>query len=187
MFQVIIHGRGGQGAKTMAMLLAQTAIESGKFAQAFPEYGPERTGAPVRSYLRLNSNKIITREPIMKADLVIVLDDSLLLDKEVLETLRANPVLLINTRKNQEEILETILQRINFDGKIRLIDAYEFIEDAKNKIHFSTPIFGKFIKLNELISLDDFKKVYKDKFLTKLGQDVIEESFKVLEKGYDSL
>ncbi|MBD3238571.1 MAG: pyruvate synthase [Candidatus Moranbacteria bacterium] len=186
MYKVIIHGRGGQGAKTMAMLLAEAIIESGKFAQAFPEYGPERTGAPVRAYVRMSNNQILTKEPVSKPDLVIMLDDSLLENREVIETLRDNPILIVNTNKEEEDIVEVILRRINYDGKLYLIDALEFIEGEKG-VHFSAAIFGKLIKITEMISLEDFKKVYKNKFEEKLGPEIMAKTMNVIDRGYDSL
>ena len=182
-----MHGRGGQGAKTMAMLLAEASIESDKFAIAFPEFGPERTGAPVRSYLRVDSDEILTREPIQKADLVIVLDDTLLKEDSVIKTISHNPDLLVNSSKEEEEIKKMMGDSIDFQKRINIIDAYALVKEAKQRVHFSAPIFGMLFRIKEFIALDEFSKVYKQKFEKKLGKEVIDETIDVMEKAYDKL
>jgi pyruvate ferredoxin oxidoreductase gamma subunit len=185
MFKILIHGRGGQGAKTMALLLAEATIESGKYAQAYPEFGPERTGAPVKSYLRVAGEPIETREPITKPDLVIVLDDTLMETEEVKETLKENPILLLNTPEESEEVKKYLKDKIGFTGTLHTVDAYGKISQAKNKIHFSAPIFGKLLKIYEFISLGEFEQAYRDKFTQKLGEEVVKETLSLMAQSYD--
>ena len=187
MFSMIIHGRGGQGAKTFALILAETAIDSGRYAQAFPEFGPERTGAPVRSFLRIDSEEIITHEPITDPDTVVVLDESLLLLDEVLETLANNPLLIINSSKEAVDFKKELEKKINFFGKIQTVDAAAIVADCKAKIHPTTPIAAKIIKQTEILKLDDLKNTYEEKFTEKLGEEVVEETLQLMDRVYHEL
>jgi pyruvate ferredoxin oxidoreductase gamma subunit len=187
MLQIIIHGRGGQGAKTFSTLLAEAAILSGKFAQAFPDYGPERTGAPVRAYLRVDGDEILAKEPIVNPDLVVVLDETLLTNQSVKKTLMGEPDILINTNKERNEIQDILKKEVGYEGKPYVIDANDYVDGGTVRVHFSAPIFGKLFKINEFIPLEDFKNVYVKKFEKKLGEEIIVATLKTIDRGYDSL
>src|SRR3989338_11602774 len=98
------HGRGGQGAKTAALLFADAALSSGKYIQAFPEYGPERMGAPVTSFNRLSSKPILRHSGVANPDVVIVLDPTLMETTDVLEGMNEGGTLIVNTAKTPDEI-----------------------------------------------------------------------------------
>ncbi|MDZ7377543.1 MAG: 2-oxoacid:acceptor oxidoreductase family protein [candidate division KSB1 bacterium] len=104
LIEVRWHGRGGQGAKTAALLLAEAAIAEGKYGQAFPEYGPERTGAPVRGFTRISDEPIRIHSAIQNPDVVIVLDQTLLDTIDVTEGTKPNSILIFNTTMTKEEI-----------------------------------------------------------------------------------
>jgi len=187
MFQLIVYGRGGQGAKTLAMLLAESAIEAGKYAEAYPDFGPERTGAPIRAFLRVDSRNFTTREPIVRPDAVVVLDDSLIAGKNEGTPIASAPVLIVNSGKDKSEIENALLEKgVHFD-KVHTLNALEVISSYQNKIHFSAPIIGRIIKITEAVPLDDIKKVYAQKFSGKLGEAVVEETMAALDEGYYGL
>ena len=123
-FEVIFFARGGQGAKTAAEIIAQTATSEGKFVQAFPNFGPERSGAPTTTYLRLSDVPIRTHEPIVDPDVVLVLDDTLLSSQDVTNNLDKQEALIINTQMEEHEVRSQIAkQGGKFEGKIYPIDA----------------------------------------------------------------
>ena len=187
MFQLVIHGRGGQGAKTMAMILAQAVIESGGYAQAYPEFGPERTGAPVYAFLRVDSSKIITKEPVRNPDVVVVLDDSLLSAGGILSYLSRGPALIVNSTQNTQELLHIFTTEEDYQGKLYAVDATDIIAGYKNKVHPTAPIIGRLLKITELMPLDDVFKIFQKKFIDKLGEEVIEDTLKAMEEGYCNL
>jgi len=102
MWEIRLHGRGGQGAVTSAELLARAAISRGKFAQAFPSFGPERRGAPVQAFVRVDDKKIRKREKIYQPDIVLVLDPSLLEVVNVAEGLKEDGVVVVNSPMSGE-------------------------------------------------------------------------------------
>src|SRR5687767_214484 len=104
MFQVRIHGRGGQGVVTAAEMLSIAAFREGKHAQAFPSFGSERTGAPVVSYCRIDDKEIRVREPIMAPDAIIIQDPTLLHQVDVFAGLKPGGTIVINTRRTFEEL-----------------------------------------------------------------------------------
>lgn len=183
MFQLIVHGRGGQGAKTLAMLLAEAAIASGKYAQAYPEFGPERTGAPVRAFLRVDNAPIITREPVLKPDMVVVLDESLLAGDGAALISNSSSV-LINSSKSPAEFIKLFEDHHEYAGKVYVIDARSIVTKYQTKVHFSAPLIGRIMKITELLSLEEIVKVYRKKFAEKLGEDVINDTVTAIEDGY---
>lgn len=187
MFQVVIHGRGGQGAKTMAMILAQATIEAGGYAQAYPEFGPERTGAPVYAFLRVDSNKIITKEPVRNPDTVVVFDDSLLSEEGILNYLSHGPALIVNSTQDAQELLHIFTTKEDYQGKLYVVDATEIIAGYKNKIHPTAPIIGRLLKITELMPLKDVFKIFQKKFMGKLEEGAIEDTLKAMEEGYYGL
>ena len=120
------HGRGGQGAKTAALLLADVAFQAGKHVQGFPEYGPERMGAPITAYDRISDNEIRVHSNIYDPDFVAVVDDTLLHSVDVTEGLKADGGILINTRKPKEEIIPLLK---GYPGKVYIIDAHKVSMD----------------------------------------------------------
>ena len=123
-FEVIFFARGGQGAKTAAEIIAQTATHEGKFVQAFPSFGPERSGAPTKTYLRLSDAPIRTHEPVVDPDVVLVLDDTLLSSQDVTNNLDKQEALIVNTQMEEHEVRSQIAEHGGkFEGKIYPIDA----------------------------------------------------------------
>ncbi len=155
-FEIRWHGRGGQGAKTAALLLGDAALSTGKYIQAFPEYGPERMGAPVQSFDRLSDKPITIHSGITNPDIVIVLDPTLMKSIDVTDGLPEDGHLIINTHKSPDEIRK----EFNIKGrKIATCDAYKISEDTIGKKIPNTPMLGALIKVTGLL---DFEKMLKD-------------------------
>jgi pyruvate ferredoxin oxidoreductase gamma subunit len=113
------HGRGGQGAKTVSQVLAQINLRKGKYVQAFPEFGPERSGAPIRAYNRISDEEILVHSAVYSPDLAVIVDESLLTSEKPTDGLHPDGTLVVNTSCSTEEIRT----RTGFKGKIVVLDA----------------------------------------------------------------
>ena len=130
------HGRGGQGAKTAALLLADVAFQTGKYVQGFPEYGPERMGAPITAYNRISDRQIRVHSNIYTPQYVVVVDESLLEAVDVTGGLKKDGAILVNTSRPKEEILPHLK---GYEGKVYTIDAHIHGCDGKIFPQYTTP------------------------------------------------
>ena len=174
------HGRGGQGAKTASLLLADAAFNTGKYIQGFPEYGPERMGAPITAYNRISDNPITVHSNIYEPDYVVVVDDTLLETVPVTDGLKENGAIIINTTKSPE----TIKKSLNgYNGNIYTIDARKISIETLGKYFPNTPMLAAIVKVSGIMSdeafLEDMKDSFKHKFAKK--PEVIEGNMKALE------
>ena len=174
------HGRGGQGAKTASLLLADAAFNTGKYIQGFPEYGPERMGAPITAYNRISSNPITIHSNIYEPDYVVVVDDTLLESVDVTSGLKETGAIVINTTKSAD-YLKKVLK--NYKGSIYTIDARKISEEALGKYFPNTPMLAAIVKVSGIMSdealLEDMKGSFKHKFAKK--PEVIDGNMKALE------
>jgi len=178
------HGRGGQGAKTAALLFGEAALETGLYIQAFPEYGPERTGAPVASFNRLSKKPIRIHSGVTNPDVVLVLDPTLIGKIDVLEGLPDDGVLIINTKKQPEEIRKDL----NIQGrKLYTVDAYSVSMETIGKAIPNTPMLGSLIKATNLLNFDHLlesvKKKLKIKFRGK-PEEIVDKNIEAIKKAY---
>jgi len=180
MFEIRIHGRGGQGAKSAAQFIADAAMEQGKFIQAFPEYGPERSGAPVASYVRISDEKILTRQPVANPDAVLVLDPTLTGTVDVAAGLGEKGILVVNTAKTAAEIKK----QLGFPGKLYAVDASKIALKNIGKDIPNTAMIGALIKLTGIIGIKDLAENIRGKFLQKLGPEKTEGNVRAVELGY---
>jgi len=175
-YEIIVHGRGGQGAKTTAELLAQAGLKAGKFVQAFPEFGPERSGAPLRTFVRIANKFIRSHEPIVEPDAVLILDEGLLNTKKVDKNIHLAELVIINTTKSEEKIKEVLQKnekfKKEFSGKVVIIDAGGIAQKIIGQNRPNTVILGKFASLNDMIKIDDVVAVFEDKYLKKIGEEI---------------
>jgi pyruvate ferredoxin oxidoreductase gamma subunit len=183
-FEVIFFARGGQGAKTASELVAHAAVEEGSFVKAFPFYGPERSGAPTRMFLRVSDREIRTQEPVDDPDVVVVMDDTLLGGQDVTKNLDKNESLIINTKKSVEDILKYVPQ---FQGKIHALDATGIALEITGNPNPNTVLVGKLIGLSEVVSLESAAKIFRGVFTEKLGKDLTEKNIAAMQAGFDSL
>ena len=180
MIEIRWHGRGGQGAKTASLLLADAAFNTGKYIQGFPEYGPERMGAPITAYNRISDKPITIHSNIYEPNYVVVVDDTLLESVPVTAGLKKEGAIVINTTKSPEYLKEKLN---GYDGNIYTIDARKVSEETLGKYFPNTPMLAAIVKVTGIMSdeafLEDMKGSFKHKFAKK--PEVIEGNMKALE------
>ena len=155
------HGRGGQGAVTSAELLARAAISEGKYAQAFPSFGPERRGAPVLAFVRIRENEPIrVRAEITQPDVVVVLDPGLLGIVNVTSGLKVNGMAVINTKKQAGEIE----QEFGIDASIVTVDATKIARELLGVTITNTTMVGAVLKATGVVELESLVEPLKDRF-----------------------
>ena len=180
------HGRGGQGAKTASLLLADAAFNTGKYIQGFPEYGPERMGAPITAYNRISTNPITIHSNIYEPDYVVVVDDSLLETINVTAGLKDDGAIVINSTKDGNYIRSKLK---DYKGDIYKIDARKISMETLGKYFPNTPMLAAIVKVSKVMSdeelLNDMKGSFKHKFAKK--PEVIEGNMKALEMALNSV
>ena len=174
------HGRGGQGAKTASLLLADAAFNTGKYIQGFPEYGPERMGAPITAYNRISTSPIRVHSNIYNPDYVVVVDDTLLSAVDVTAGLKKEGAIIINTTKGIEEI-KPLLK--GYEGSVYTIDARKISEEALGKYFPNTPMLAAIVKVTEIMSDEDFLEDMEGSFKHKFAKkpEVIDGNMKAIE------
>lgn len=178
------HGRGGQGAKTAALLLADVAFKTGQNVQGFPEYGPERMGAPITAYNRISASKIRVHSNIYTPDYVVVVDETLLSSVDVTAGIKRNGAIIINTPKNREEIAEKLE---GYEGRIYTVDARKISEETLGKNFPNSPMLAAIVAVSGVMDRDTFiremEASYQHKFAKK--PEVIEGNMNALKMAYD--
>lgn len=174
------HGRGGQGAKTASLLLADAAFNTGKYIQGFPEYGPERMGAPITAYNRISDKPITIHSNIYEPDYVVVVDDTLLETVNVTGGLKETGAIVINTTKS-EDYLKEVLK--GYKGGIYTIDARKVSIEALGKYFPNTPMLAAIVKVANIMDEQEFIKDMEGSFKHKFAKkpEVIEGNMKALE------
>ena len=177
------HGRGGQGAKTAALLLADVAFKTGKHVQGFPEYGPERMGAPITAYNRISSDVIRVHSNIYDPDFVAVVDETLLHTVDVTAGLKKEGAIIVNTAKSKEEIMP---QLNGYEGRVVTIDARTISEEAPGKYFPNSPMLAAVVATTGVMPKETFlhemRASYKHKFAKK--PEVIDGNMKALEMAF---
>jgi pyruvate ferredoxin oxidoreductase gamma subunit len=172
MIEIRIHGRGGQGAVTAAEVLAVAAFKDGKFSQAFPFFGTERTGAPVASFCRIDDKFIRVREHVYNPDYVLVLDPTLLANSDALKGLKGSGMLIVNT---QDAI------RLKTEARVKKIDLTAIALEIIGRPFVNIPMLGAFAAATNLISLKSLMEAVNEKF----SKDIADANVKCLKKAYD--
>jgi pyruvate ferredoxin oxidoreductase gamma subunit len=180
------HGRGGQGAKTAALLLADVAFQTGKHVQGFPEYGPERMGAPITAYNRISDDEIRVHSNIYDPEYVAVVDESLLEAVDVTAGLKEEGAILINTTKSKEEILPKLE---GYDGKVYTIDAHKVSMEAMGKYFPNTPMLAAMVKISGVMDEETFMKEMEASFKHKFSgkPEVIDGNMKALKMAFQEV
>ncbi len=160
MIEIRLHGRGGQGGVTSAELTALAAIEEGKYAQAFPSFGPERRGAPVMAFVRVSEERIRTREKIYEPDVVMVLDPTILNIVPVTAGLKETGTLVLNTNQSVEEIREELKTNV----RLALVDATKIALDILKLPITNTTMLGALIKATGVVSLESLETPLRERF-----------------------
>ncbi len=176
MLEIRLHGRGGQGGVTSAELVARAAIAKGSYAQAFPSFGPERRGAPVVAFIRVDDSRIRIREKIYEPNLVMVLDPTLLDIVNVSEGLRDGGAIVANSTVSASELKN----KYNWPKAAR-VDADTVAREELGVPITNTTMLGALLKTSGLLEPADMEEVIMDRFGSKLGP----KNYKALQRAYD--
>ena len=180
------HGRGGQGAKTAALLLADVCFKTGAYVQGFPEYGPERMGAPITAFNRISDKEIRVHSNIYTPDLVVVVDETLLESVDVTAGLKENGAIIINTPKDKEEITPLLK---GYNGSVYTLDARKISVEALGKYFPNSPMLAAAVAVSKVMEKEQFisemRASYEHKFAKK--PEVIEGNMKALTMTFEAL
>jgi pyruvate ferredoxin oxidoreductase gamma subunit len=174
------HGRGGQGVVTAGKLLAETALEMGEYFQAFPDYGPERSGAPIRAFTRLSDEPITVHSQIEEPDVVVVLDSTIIGAVNVVEGLKDDGVLIVNTAMGPDEIRERLDLK---GGRVVTVDASHIAVQELGREITNAPMLGAFARATGLFELRDLIAQTRRRFQKKLTQEMIEANVRAIERA----
>lgn len=185
LFEVRWHGRGGQGAKTVALLFGEVVAASGKYIQAFPEYGPERMGAPIQSFNRISSKPITLHCGVEEPDVVIVLDSSLMETVDVIGGLSDEGTLIVNSREAPSLIKESL----GFKGKVFTLDASKISQETIGREMPNTPMMGALIKVTKFLDLKEVLEKIRTKLQEKFRHkpEVVEGNMRAIERAYQEV
>ena len=178
------HGRGGQGAKTAAILLGEAVSASGKYIQAFPEYGPERMGAPVLAFNRISDEPIRLHCQVANPEMVVVLDETLLGKADVTAGVPDDGLYIINTNKSPEEMREQLGLT---GGKVYTRDAMQISMETIGRPIPNTPMMGALIRTTGLLSIDEFIANSRDRLEAKFRPDIVEKNIQAIERAYQEV
>ena len=181
------HGRGGQGAVTASKLLADAALSEGFYIQAFPEYGAERMGAPVRSFNRISSEVIDLHCQISDPDIVVVLDETLLETIDVAAGIKNGGSIIINTSKNPGEILSSLHQNDKRKISYYFIDASKISMETIGKVMPNTPMVGALIKVLGLLKPETLNETIKKTLSKKIPAHIVKANILAAKRAYEEV
>ncbi|MBQ7200604.1 MAG: 2-oxoacid:acceptor oxidoreductase family protein [Eubacterium sp.] len=186
MIEIRWHGRGGQGAKTASQLLADAAFFTGAYVQSFPEYGPERSGAPITAYNRLSKERCPVHSNIYDPDYVVVVDETLIESVDVTAGLNPDGAIIVNTSKKPEEIKPHLK---GYEGRVCTIDARKISIDCLGKYFPNTPMLAAVVEVSGCVEKEAFLKQMEDSFSHKFAKkpQVIEGNLKCLKRSMDEV
>ena len=176
MLEIRFHGRGGQGAVTSVELLALAAIDEGKFAQGFPSFGPERRGAPVLAFLRIDNKHIGLRCKIAQPDVVLILDPSLIRIQKPAADLKPGGLIVLNSNKSAAEVRK----EYGFKHRLALVDANTIAREVLGVPITNTTMLGALIKATGVVNIESMEHPLKERF----GPLAV-KNFNALKVAYD--
>ncbi len=179
-FEIMWFGRGGMGVKTAALLLGEAMVQEGKFVQAFPEYGPERRGAPVVAFTKISDSEIKGHYGIQKPDAAIILDSKLLSSEKVKNVINSHTKIIVNTPFSPEEIKK----KFDLKGEVYTVDASRISEEIMGRNLPNTPVLGALIKVLNLMDLDEFIRVINERLKTKYKEDIVQKNIEAIKRAY---
>ncbi|MDP1759480.1 MAG: 2-oxoacid:acceptor oxidoreductase family protein [Thermodesulfovibrionales bacterium] len=182
MVEIRWHGRGGQGTVTAAKVLADACLSSGRHVQAFPEYGPERAGAPLRAYNRISSKELRMHCPVLNPQIVSIVDATLLDSINVAEGATKDAIFLVNTSKNPEEIRAKL--KATPEQKIFTVDATKIAIDCIGRALPNAPMLGAICKATNIVTLDNLLEDVRKSFGKKFSQKIIDGNLEAARRGY---
>lgn len=179
------HGRGGQGTVTAAKVLADACLSGGRYVQAFPEYGPERSGAPLRAYNRISNKELRMHCPVLKPHVVSIVDATLIDGINVKEGATKNAVFIVNTSKNPKEMRERL--KAAPGQKVFTIDATKIALECIGRALPNAPMLGVICKVTNIISLDQLLEDIRKSFGKKFSQKIIDGNLEAARRGYEEV
>ncbi len=182
MLEIRWHGRGGQGAKTAATLVAEVAMGEGKYTQGFPDYGPERMGAPMRGYTRISEEPIRVHSAIVSPDIVIVLDETLLDTVDVCENLSEDGKVIINSKRKIEDLRAKL--SLGAQQKLYTVDAEGISIAEIGRAIPNTPMIGALTKVAAVARIESFVEDVRVKFGKKFSAKIVDGNIRALERAY---
>ncbi|MFQ6088465.1 MAG: 2-oxoacid:acceptor oxidoreductase family protein [Candidatus Methanofastidiosia archaeon] len=182
MREIRFHGRGGQGVVTASQLLAETALFENKYIQAFPEFGPERMGAPIRAFSRISEERIDLHSQVYKPDVVVVIDPTLLSEK-IAEGLSRDGILVANTPLSPKKVRELT----NFKGKIFTVDATKIAREEIGKPIANTACLGALVRATNIVELENLISKLKEKLGGKFSSKIVEGNARAIERAFEEV
>lgn len=179
------HGRGGQGTVTAAKVLADACLSGGRHVQAFPEYGPERAGAPLRAYNRISDKELRMHCPVLAPDVVSVVDATLLDSINIAEGAKENTAFVINSARDPKEIRRKL--GVSPATKVFTVDATKIALDCFGRAMPNSPMLGAICKVTGLVSLDHLLEDVRRSFGKKFAQKVIDGNLEATKRGYEEV
>lgn len=182
MAEIRWHGRGGQGAVTASEILAEAALEEGKYFQAFPDYGPERMGAPIRAYTRISSSPIRQHCQITDPDVVVVLDPTLIGVVDFTQGLKDQGMLVVNTPTPPAELRSKLGWK---KGKVFTVDATRIALDTVGRNFPNIPMLGALLKATDIVSKDNIRNEIKSRLSARVSKNAAEANINAFERAYN--
>ena len=176
------HGRGGQGTVTAAKVFADACLSGGRHVQAFPEYGPERAGAPLRAYNRVSDKELRMHCPVLKPGIVAVVDATLLDGINVLDGTPDNAIIIVNSAKNPKDIREKIKAKPT--QKVFTVDATKIAIECIGRPMPNSPMVGVLAKVSGIVTLENILEDVKNSFGKKFSQKIIDGNLEAVKRGY---
>ncbi len=178
------HGRAGQGVKTASYLLAEAAMDLGKHIQAFPEYGPERMGAPIAAFTRISDEPIRIHSGVEHPKIVVVIDPSLIGVLDVLKGVPEDGIVIVNTAEDPEKLREKLG---GFKGTIATLDATGIALDTIGRPIPNVPMIGALLKVTGLLPIESVAERLKEKFGAKFSEKIVQGNVEALKRGYEEV
>jgi pyruvate ferredoxin oxidoreductase gamma subunit len=184
MYEIRWHARGGQGAKTASALVAEVALAEGKYSQGFPEYGPERVGAPIRGFTRISDKPIRIHSAVYYPDAVVVLDDTLLDTTDVAENLSEDGLIVINTKQSPD----AVKAKLSHQGAgLYLLDASSIALETIGRDIPNTPMIGAFVKASGRVQLDTVLHDTEYKLGKKFPEKIVQGNLTAVKRGFEEV
>ena len=176
------HGRGGQGAKTASQFLAEAALGLGKSIQSFPEYGPERAGAPIRAFTRISDKAITIHSSVTSPEIVVVIDPTLLESIDVSEGLGPDGILVVNTHNTIDDVRNKTGYKT---GKVAVCDATKISLETLGVPIPNTPMLGALLKVQQIVPIESIEEEIDKKFLKKIGAEKTDANKKAVRRAFE--
>jgi pyruvate ferredoxin oxidoreductase gamma subunit len=180
------HGRAGQGAKTAALVLAEAAISAGRYAQAFPEYGPERMGAPMQAFNRISDEPITVHSHVTNPSIVVILDPTLIAATNVKAGVPADGIYLVNTTMGPCEMRKR-LGLTDSPAKVYTLDATQISMDTIGRAMPNTPMMGALVGATGLLELDQLIADTREKLGRKLRPEIVEKNIEAIRRAFQEV